>query len=184
MRAKGLCIAGIAALVGLAYGCGSGHAIFNVDVYSFLQGTGKDTVPYLVPPGPAVSASSTPQKVHLPGAAGSLVDSVVILGTAKVENQSDTGTVAFQLFLAADSAGTYTAAPAFSVSPAVVKGVDTVVVTISGSVSPSADSLFTRDSLWVRLSAVGTDSGLITPLAGKLVLTSLLLRVVMNLKLL
>src|SRR2546430_11874390 len=45
MKAKWLGVAlGCAVLAGGAAGCGQGRAIFNVDVYSFLKGTGRDTL--------------------------------------------------------------------------------------------------------------------------------------------
>src|SRR4029077_18353090 len=103
MRAKWLWMLAIAAVMA---GCGQGHAIFIVDVYSFIKGTGADSIPYFVPPG-SDSASSTPQLINLPGAGSSFVDSVTVNGKVNLENQSGTGTIGLQLFLAADSAGTF-----------------------------------------------------------------------------
>ena len=71
MRANWLLVTLVAIL---AVGCGEGRAIFNVDVYSFVKGTGQDTIPYFIPPGGA-SASNTPKRVNLPGAGSSIVDS-------------------------------------------------------------------------------------------------------------
>src|SRR5436190_840466 len=57
MKAKLLGVALGCAVV--AAGCGQGRAIFNVDVYSFLKGTGSDTVPYFLPPGISGDTAST-----------------------------------------------------------------------------------------------------------------------------
>jgi hypothetical protein len=183
MRAKWLWVAGVAALAGLALGCGPGHAIFNVDVYSFIKGTGKDTVPYAVPPASTVTGN-TFQRIRLPGAGGSLVDSIIVFGTDTLRNQLGSGTVGFQLYIAADSAGTYfPGALAFSVTPKMVANTSVVPDTIRGKLAPAVNPLFTKDSLWARFAAVGSNPNA-TPLAGKMVLASLLLTVVMNAKLL
>jgi len=60
MKATVIALALAAALISV--GCGEGRAIFNVDVYSFIQGTGNDTVPYLVPAGISDTASNTPRR--------------------------------------------------------------------------------------------------------------------------
>ena len=179
MRAKGLLVTLVA---GLAVGCGEGRAIFNVDVYSFFKGTGQDTIRYFIPPGGG-SASNTPKRVNLPGAGSSIVDSVKIFGTVDLVNASGSGTIAAQLFLAADSAGTYApSALAFSVFPKSVSGASTVADTIQGKLNAGASSLFTKSELWFRLVAGGTNSGL-TLVQGKMVLTSLQLTVVITDKL-
>src|SRR5947209_11925473 len=64
---------GVALLAALTVGCGEGRAIFNVDVHSFLFGTGRDTVPYLVPASTTLDTSSG-QHINLPGAGSSIVD--------------------------------------------------------------------------------------------------------------
>src|SRR2546429_9536313 len=104
MKAKWLGLALVSAAV--AAGCGEGRAIFNVDVYSFLKGTGRDTVPYLVPPGLSGSGSSTPQKINLPGAGSSIVDSVRALGTSDLINATGSGSPGPQGVLAPRSART------------------------------------------------------------------------------
>jgi len=60
------------ALLAVVAACGQGKAIFNVDAYSFLQGTGKDTIPYNIPPGLSGTAS-TVQKISLPPGFGSSI---------------------------------------------------------------------------------------------------------------
>ncbi len=183
MRAKWLGVAGVTALAGLGLGCGPGHAIFNVDVYSFIKGTGKDTIPYAVPPASNVTFNQF-QKIRLPGAGGSLVDSIIVFGTDTLRNQTGSGTVGFQLYLAADSAGTYLpGALALTVTPKPVASTSVVPDTIRGKLAPAVNPLFTKDSVWARFAAVGSNPNA-TLLAGKMVLASLLLTVVMNAKLL
>jgi len=112
-------------LAGLAAGCGKGEAIFNVNVYSFLPAT-QDTVPYFIPPNTTADTGSVPQKITLPGVGSSIVDSIQIFGTLDLYNQSGTGTIGLQLFMAADSAGTYTASNAvLTVTPKTVSGAPT-----------------------------------------------------------
>ena len=187
MRAKRLWLwlAGLGGLGGLLAGCGSGSLVVNVDVYSFLKGTGQDTVPYLIPPNtPNIVVSSTPQKVSTPGAGSSLVDSVLIFGTLNLQNQSGTGTLGLQLFVAGDSASTYNAsAAALTVTPKTVSGNVTVADTVSGSLLRNVDSLFAKSQLWFRVAAQGSNASLVTPVVGKMVLKSLILSVWMRQKL-
>lgn len=189
MRAKrswALWLAGLGGLGGLLTGCGSGSLVVNVDVYSFLKGTGKDTVTYAIPPNTSnVVASSTPQKVSTPGAGASIVDSVLIFGTLDLRNQSGTGTLGLQLFIAADSAGTFNAsAAALTVAPKTVSGAVTIADTVSGTLFKSVDSLFAKSQLWFRVAAQGSNASLVTPVVGKMVLKSLILSVWMRQKLL
>lgn len=186
MRAKrlwALWLAGLG-LGGLLAGCGSGNLVVQVDVYSFLKGTGQDTVVYAIPPStPNVVQSSTPQKVSGPGAGSSLVDSVLIFGTLNLQNQSGTGTLGLQLFIAADSAGTYNpSAAALTVASKTVSGTVTVLDTVSGRLQPNVDSLFSRAQLWFRVAAQGSNASLVTPVVGKMVLKSLILTVWMRQK--
>jgi hypothetical protein len=179
MRAKWLRVTWLA---GLAAACGAGHAIFNVDVYSFIKGTGKDTIPpsgYVVPPGPSFSASSV-QKIDLPGAGSSIVDSVIVAGALSIQNQAGSGTIGLQIYLAADSAGTYNAsALALTVPDFTVSGAAVTTDTIVGRLSAAVLSLFAGKTLWVRLQATATNNGAV-PLQGKAVLTALRLTVVMD----
>ena len=88
-------------------GCGQGRAIFNVDVHSFLKGTGSDTVPYFLPPGISGDTASTPQKVNLPGVGSSIVDSVRAFGTIDLRNATGSGSIGLQVYLAAGSDNEY-----------------------------------------------------------------------------
>ena len=177
MRAKWLWMTWLA---GLVAACGEGHAVFNVDVYSFIKGTGRDTIAYAVPPGISGSASSIPQKVSLPGAGSSIVDSVVVNGKMNFENQSGTGTIGIQLYLAGDSVGSLNpSALALTVPDVAVSGNAVTPDTIIGRLSSNALALFAGKELWIRLQAQGSNTGAL-PLQGNAVLKSLRLTVVMN----
>ena len=160
--------------------CGQGKAIFNVDIYSFMAGTGKDTIPYVLPPGTSATAS-TVQKVSLPPAFGSSsVDSVrITTGNADLLNAAGTGTIGFSLYFAADSVGTWTSPAALNVPATAVSGAETVPVGITGDLSGVVDSLFKQDVLWIRIEATGTNTGA-TLVQGKGVLTALMIRVVLQ----
>ena len=169
-----------AALLVFVAACGQGRAIFNVDVYSFMAGTGKDTIPYAIPPASSASAS-TFQKVQLPpGFGSSVVDSVrIAVGSANLINSGGTGALGFSFYFAADSAGTLSAPSALDIPATSVSGTNTVPVTISGDLSPAIHSLFTNETLWMRIVATGTNSG-VTPVTGKGALTALVIRVVLQ----
>ncbi|HWC75289.1 MAG TPA: hypothetical protein VG454_15245 [Gemmatimonadales bacterium] len=173
-----------AALLVLVTGCGQGKAIFNVDVYSFMAGTGKDTIPYAIPPGGSASAS-TFQKFQLPpGFGSSVVDSVrITTGSANLINTGGSGALGFSIYFAADSAGTLSAPSALDVPPTSVSGTNTVPVTISGDLSSAINAVFTKDTVWIRISATGTNSG-VTPVTGRGALTALVVRVVVQDKIL
>jgi hypothetical protein len=166
-------------LLVLVAACGEGRAIFNVDVYSFMQGTGNDTIPYLIPPASSDTAS-TVQEISLPpGFGSSVVDSVrITTGSANLENTGGAGTIGFELFFASDSAGTYTVPAALSIPATAVTGTQTVPVVISGDLS-FVDSLFQQETVYMRIAAIGINGG-VTPVTGEGVLTSLLIRVVLQ----
>ena len=178
MRAKWLWMTWLA---GLAAACGEGHAIFNVDVYSFLKGTGDDSIAYFVPPGPLPdSASSTPRRIDLPGAGSSIVDSVLVNGKVNFENQAGAGTIGLQLYLAADSLGSLSSsALALTVPDANVSGNAVTPDTIIGRLSSTVISLLAGKQMWVRFQAKGSNSGAVL-LQGSAVLKGLRLTVVMS----
>jgi hypothetical protein len=168
-----------AALLVLVTACGQGKAIFNVDVYSFMAGTGKDTIPYVVPPSTSTSASTFQRILLPPGFGKSIVDSVrITTGNANLINSAGTGMIGLSLYFAHDSAGTTTAPAALNVPATSVSGNQIVPVAISGDLS-SVSALFTRDTVWVRITATGTNSGL-TTVSGKGALTALVIRVVLQ----
>jgi len=170
----------VAALFVFAAACGEGRVILNVDVYSFMAGSGNDSIPYVIPPASSGSAS-TFQRIILPGGLGnSVVDSVrITTGSADLVNSGGTGTIGFSFYFAADSAGTTTAAAALSIPASNVTGTNTTTVPISGDLSGTVNSLFSRDTLWMRISATGNNPG-VTPVTGTGVLTALVLRVVVQ----
>jgi len=160
--------------------CGEGKAIFNVDVYSFMAGSGKDTIPYVIPSSSSASASTFQRILLPPGFGGSIVDSVKITtGNANLINSAGTGTIGLQFRFAADSAGTITAPAALSIPATTVTGAQTVPVAISGDLSSTINTVFTRDTLWMRITATGTNAG-ITPVTGKGAITALVIRVVIQ----
>ena len=189
MRVKWFCVAWLVALAGA---CGKGEAIFNIDVYSFMKGSGKETVPYAVLTPTTVDTSSPPQLIRLLGAGSSIVDSVLISGTDTVQNQSGSGTLAFKLYLAGDSAGTrLPGALALSVAPTAVSGttprpLDPIscppIRPTSCLLLSSANPLFTKDSVWARVAVTVSNTGA-TPFAGQVTIRSLILSVFINAKL-
>src|SRR2546423_74417 len=167
-------------LLALVAACGQGRAIFNVDAYSFMAGTGKDIIPYIIPPF-ASADTSTYQKITLPPGFGkSGVDTVRISnGALNLINTAGTGTIGIQMFFAADSVGTRTAPVAFNIPATSVSGANTFPVVVSGDVSSVVDSLFTQQTLWIRIRAVGSNSGA-TTVTGKGAITALMIRVVVE----
>ena len=167
-------------LLAFVAACGQGRAIFNVDVYSFMSGTQKDTIPYIIPPFLTGSAS-TFQKITLPPGFGkSGVDSIrVTNGSLDLHNTGGTGTIGFHVYFAADSAGTLTAPSALDIPATSVSGTAIFPVTITGDVSSLVDSLFTQETVWIRIQADGTNSAA-TAVTGKGVITALMIRVVVE----
>lgn len=168
------------ALLVMVAACGEGRAIFNVDVYSFLQGTGNDTIPYIIPPAGSATAS-TIQKINLPpGFGSSVVDSVrITTGNADLVNTGGSGMIGLQLYFASDSAGTFTAPTALNVPATAVSGAQTVSVVVTGDLSGLVDSLFRQETVWMRIAATGTNGGA-TPVTGQGVITALVIRIVVQ----
>jgi hypothetical protein len=173
-------------MAGASAACGQGRLIFNVDVYSFLQGSVKDTVPYAAPPFASnLAVTNAAQKINLvPGLGSSAIDTVKVTFTADVINQSGgPGTLRFQAYLASDSAGTYTASKDSLFNPAptanLLAGANTQQIMFSGILSPSGNALFTKSAIWIRLAATVSNSSAVF-MQGKAVLTGLNLRVVVQ----
>lgn len=168
------------ALLVLTAACGEGRAIFNIDALSFMSGSGRDTIPYVIPPASSATVS-TVQRINLPGGFGnSGIDSLRIrTGNANMVNTAGTGTMGLRLFFAADSAGTFTAPAAFNVPATTVTGAQTVPVIFSGDLSSLVNSLFTQQTVWMRIAVTGTNAGA-TPVTGRTVLTALVIRVVLQ----
>lgn len=168
-----------ALLSAVVVACGEGRAIFNVDIHSFLVGTGSDTIPYAVPPGVSDTVSPPPEELNLPpGFGSSIVDSVRFTGAANLVNTAGTGTIGFRLYLDTTAAGTLNpSALAIDVPPTAVSGANTVSVPIAGDLSAGLKDLFTASSLWIRLEVIGSNGGVV-PVTGDFALTALQLRVV------
>jgi hypothetical protein len=175
-------------LAGASAACGEGRLIFNVDVYSWLKTSAKDTIPYVAPPlTPSFSASNSAQKIDLvPGLGSSAIDTVKVTFTADVINQSGgPGSLKFQVYLAADSAGTYTAGRDSMFSPAPSVTIPAGASTQSlppfsvPNLSPSGNALFSNSAIWIRFAATISNSSAAV-MQGKAALTGLDLRVVVQ----
>jgi hypothetical protein len=175
-RLTWLAVAGGAAA--LALGCGEGHAIFDIDVLSFLGGQGNDTVHYTIPGGTAGTVDNPPVRVTLlKGLGNSTVDSVTLTVGASVENQAGAGKVKFQIFFAGTQAGTYAGAP-YAQDSANVSGVQTALLA-PGPIPLVADSIFSKDSIFVGVRvAVNANAG--PALDGRLRLSTVRLRIVLQ----
>jgi hypothetical protein len=167
----------------LALGCGEGRAIFNVDVLSFLGGQGNDTVHYTIPGGTSGTVDNPPVKVTvLKGLGNSTVDTATLTVAANVENLSGSGKVKFQIFLNSDAATLYNTTP-YTEDSALVSGVQTVALAPGPVPLPVvAYSIFEQQEQWyvgVRL-IVTADPPLAPPMDGKLRLTTVRLRIVLQ----
>lgn len=169
----------------LSAACGEGRAIFNVDVYSFIRGTGNDTIPYAILPLSSGTFSNSPQEINLPpGFGSSIVDSVRVTGAANLVNTAGAGKIGFRMYLDSTSAGTLNpSALAIDIPPDTVFGTNVTPINITGDLSAALKTLFTASSLWVRMEATGNNSGAVT-VTGNMALTALQLRVVLQDKIL
>lgn len=169
-------IALLAGAAALAVACGEGRAIFNVDVFSFMQGSGNDSLHYTVPGNTSGNVDNIPVQFNMLGGLGnSSVDSVTLTVGADLDNSTGTGTVSYQIFFAADSASTYSGVPFLSAGGNLTPGT-TISISSSGTFS---DSLFNQQTIWVgiRLAASATTA---TALDGDMHLTALNMRIVLR----
>jgi hypothetical protein len=173
-------------LAAVAAACGEGRVIFNVDVYSWLNGSVNDTVPYAAPPFASLDTTNAAQKINLvPGLSSSGIDTVKVSGTANVMNQTGgPGALRLQIYLASDSAGTYGAGKdsLFLMAPStnIAAGVSSQSLPlVTNNLSPSGNALFNKSAIWLRVAARVTNSSA-SVMQGKIVLTSLNLRVVVQ----
>ncbi|HXL33378.1 MAG TPA: hypothetical protein VN953_00510 [Gemmatimonadales bacterium] len=165
MRAKWLWTAVVLAAV---TGCGEGRAILNVDIYSFLTGTGGDTLRLTpdplppMPPGTSVTDSITPVGVNLPGGLGSsLVDTVRVTGNIDVTNPTSSGSLSYAIFLASDPspAVVYGGAPALTIGPASFPAATTGVPINAPNLAASARDLFKGSGLYIGVRASVSNTG-------------------------
>jgi hypothetical protein len=181
MRATASALIVGAALL-LSGACGEGRAIFNVDVLSFIQPSGKDTIRYNLATALAVSADSfiTPQKVSLPPGLGkSSVDSVSVTAAAVIENTTGTGSLQFQVYFAKDSANVYTTTPYITANGTISGTQPSTVPLLPPTSVALSDSVFNTDVLWVGVHA-GISKNAGADLVGRVRLTTLSLRVVLK----
>ncbi len=180
MKATASALVIAAALLSAA--CGEGRAIFIVDVLSFIQPSGKDTVRYNVATVLAASADSfiPPQKVNLPPGLGkSSVDSVQVTAAAVIENTTGTGSILLRVYFAKDSASVYTTTP-YIAANGTISGPQPSTVPLLPPTSVSlADSVFNADHLWVGVRA-GITKNAGAALVGRVRLTTLALRIVLQ----
>jgi len=168
----GLAVLGVA----LAAACGEGRAIFNVDVFSFMQGGGNDSLHYIVPGNASGNVDNTPVQFSMLGGLGnSSVDSVTLTVGADLVNTTGTGTVSYQIFFAVDSASTYLGTPFLSANGNLTPG-NTTPITSSATFS---DSLFNQKTIWVGIRLAATNAGA-TPLDGEMHLTALNMRIILR----
>src|SRR5258706_7541756 len=145
----------LAAATAVALACGQGHLIVNVDIFSFMQGTGKDTI--TIPTIPATlggTVDNTPLSVQLPpGLSNSVVDTVSLTGAMVLTNTTGSGTMFVEVFFAGDSASTYSGSPAISSDTVTITtgGPDTMHV--RGNLTQVIDTLFTKSKVWIGLRA-------------------------------
>lgn len=162
----------------LVLGCGEGRAIFNVDVLSYEPGLA-DTVPYTVPGGTSLSNLRDSFSLNLPGGLGnSVVDSVLLLYGSTVLNTAGSGKFKLQVFFSSDGATVFSS-PVRSADSITVSGSSTQVIGPL-TVPLFADTLFSKDKLWVGVQgSVAADPG--PTMTGRLVPVSVLrLRIVLQ----
>lgn len=163
----------ITAGVALAAGCGVGRTIFDVDVYSFLQGAGSESIPY-VAPSPFDTVPATLVNLLPIGLGSSVVESVTVSGTVDFENQLGNGTVGLELYI--DTVpDVYAGTPAFSVTPVAVTPGNTSTTPFQGEVAALARQLFLSDKVYVGMRAVASGTAV-----GTARLSALRLRIVIQ----
>lgn len=181
MRTMRLSFSVLAAAV-LAAACGEGHAIFNVDVYSFIQGTGGDTLTYVLPGvvGTTPPVNKAPLAVTLlPGLGSSVVDTVQVTGNVAIQNTSGSGSLSFKIYFSADSNTVYSGTPLLTASGNAGPGAQTTNMSLNATLTSAQDSLFTQKQVFVGIQAQLTNNTT-TPLTGQLQLTALNLHLVIK----
>ena len=177
MRTMRLSFSVLAAAV-LATACGEGHAIFNVDVYSFIQGTGADTLSYVIPSGIKDSVQDPARGVTmLKGLGNAVVDTVVLSGNALIENQTGTGTISFKVFFGLDSSTVYSTTPLLTSNGTAGPGAVTDTLKFQATLTSAQDSIFTQGKAFVGIQ-VGVTNTSGTTLQGRFQLHALDLHIV------
>jgi len=172
----------LAAAACVAVACGQGHLIINVDIGSFILGSGGDTLtfPATIPPSTGGGDSTPPISVQLPPSLGnSVVDTVSMTGIMVHTNTTGSGTIHFEVFFAGDSASTYSGVPALFSDTVTITNGGPNTLHLSGNLTQAIDTLFTKSKVWVGIRA-HVQAGLTAITNGKLVLTDLHAHVVIN----
>jgi hypothetical protein len=172
----------LAVAVAVALACGEGHLIVNVDIGSFILGSGGDTISFPTIPATLGGSDSVtpPISVQLPPSlSNSVVDTVSMTGLMVFTNTTGSGTIHFEIFFSGDSASAYSGPPAlFSDTAAITTGgPDTLH--LRGNLTQAIDTLFTQSKVWVGIRA-SLQAGATSITNGKLVLTDLHAHVVIN----
>ena len=172
----------VAALLVLVAACGEGRAIFNVDVLSFLSPS--DSLKrFSVPGGIPQADSSAARRFFLPPGFGkSTADSVTASASASVIDTLGSGSVRFDVFFAKTQAALFLGTPYLTTNSGALVPGDSVALLPPSSVS-LADSVFQSDTVWVGIRArISTNVG--PNMAGRIRITSLKLRIVLQDKIL
>ncbi|HYT84003.1 MAG TPA: hypothetical protein VEK86_11150 [Gemmatimonadales bacterium] len=173
---------GVALAAVVAAGCGKGRAIFDIDVYSFLKAADSDTLPYLGPLPPGVPDTIPVQTINSIGLTSSIVDTVLLTGTVSFVNQTDTGTVVFQVYFDSVANNVYATPPAFGVTADVFPA-STTDSSFSVNLPDALKPLFLASQVYVGLRASATPGGASSPLGpvkGTAKLTALRARIVIQ----
>ena len=170
----------LVAAFALAVACGEGRLIFDVDVFSFLQGVGQDSLPYLAP-SPLPDTIPVQQVNGLvTGLGSSVVESVTVSGAVDFVNATGTGTVGLKIYFDTVPA-LYADTPAVIVVPVNVTPGATSSTPFQGTVPAVLNQRLINTTIYVGMRAVATaTSGTVT---GKAHLTALRLRIVVQDKL-
>jgi hypothetical protein len=172
----------LAAAVCVALACGEGHLIVNVDIGSFILGSGGDTIAFPTIPATVGGSDSVtpPISVQLPPSLGnSVVDTVSLTGLMVFTNTTGSGTIHFEVFFSGDSASAYSGAPALFSDTATITTGGPDTLHLRGNLTQALDTLFTQSKVWVGIRA-SLQAGVTSITNGKLVLTDLHAHVVIN----
>lgn len=172
----------LAAAAAVALACGEGHLIVNVDIGSFILGSGGDTISFpTIPATLGGSDSITPPiSVQLPPSLGnSVVDTVSMTGLMVFTNTTGSGTIHFEVFFSGDSASAYSGAPALHSDTVTITTGGPDTLHLRGNLTQAIDSLFTQSKVWVGIRA-SLVAGTTSITNGKLTLTDLHAHVVIN----
>jgi hypothetical protein len=175
-RTWGLALAVVAATAA----CGDGRAVFNIDVFSFLEASDVDTIPYAAPLLPGAPDTIPVQEVQLlpVGLGESTVDSVQVTATVDFVNQTGTGTVGFAVYADTVAANVYTGTPVIQLPAVAVSGTATSQGTLSTDVIAALLPLFKQANLFIGARVTATATA--PPVTGVAHVTGLRLRIVLQ----